>query len=82
MGAVDEAKAPPVVDVDPILSEDQLTPECRSVKTGLRAGRWAVNPRDSNRLDLVRVIEPASVDDDETAEIAFPTCVVPTDGAN
>ena len=41
-----------------------------------------MNPRDSNRLDLVVVAEPASVGDDETVEIAFPTCAVPTDGAN
>ena len=41
-----------------------------------------MNPRDLNRLDLIAVAEPASVGDDETAEIAFPTCVVPTDGAN
>ena len=60
----------------------RVTPECRSEKVGLREGRWALNPRDSNRLDLVAVAEPMSVGDDETAEIAFPTCVVPTDGAN
>ena len=41
-----------------------------------------MNPRDSNRLDLVAVAELASVGHDETAKIAFPTCVVPTDGAN
>ena len=41
-----------------------------------------MNPRDSNKLDPVRVVEPVSVGDDETAEIAFPTCAVPTDGAN
>ena len=41
-----------------------------------------MNPRDSNRLDLVAVTEPMSVGDDETAEIAFPTYVVPIDGAN
>src|ERR1043165_4759618 len=58
------------------------TPDCRSAKTGLRAGRWAMNPRDSNRSGLALVFELSGVDDDETAEIAFPTCAVPTDGAN
>ena len=48
----------------------------------MRAGRWAVNPRDSNRLDLAGAVESMSADDDEAAEIAFPTCAVPTDGAN
>ena len=48
----------------------------------MRAGRWAVNPRYSNRLGLALISEPTSVDDDETAKIVFPTCVVPTDGAN
>ena len=41
-----------------------------------------MNLRDSNKLGLAWISEPMSVDDDETAEIAFPTCVVPTDGAN
>src|SRR4051812_10195301 len=59
--------------------------ERRSVKAGRGVGRWAVNPRDSNRLDSARTVESMSADDDGdegTAEIAFPTCAVPTDGAN
>ena len=41
-----------------------------------------MNLRGSNRLDLVGAAESVSVDDDETADIAFPTYAVPTDDAN
>ena len=41
-----------------------------------------MNLRDSNRLDPARAAESMSVDDDETAEIVFPTYAVHTDGAN
>ena len=42
-----------------------------------------MNPRDSNRLDSAGVAEPMGADDDDEAtDIAFPTCAVPTDGAN
>ena len=41
-----------------------------------------MNPKDSNRLDLAEDAKSMSADDDEAAEIAFPTCAVPTDGAN
>ena len=60
----------------------RLTPDCKFVKVGFRAGRWAMNLRDSNRFDLAEVFELTSVDDGGVAKIAFPICVVPTDGAN
>ena len=49
-----------------------------------------MKPRDSNRSDSARVVESMGVDrvavlmdaDDEAAEIAIPTCAVPTDSAN
>ena len=49
-----------------------------------------MKPRDPNRSEPARVVESMSADevaaltsvDDEAAEIAIPTCGVPTDGAN
>ena len=71
-----------MVNVDLIRSEDQIDAGVQIGKDWLEGGRWALNSRDSNRLDPVTVAESVSVGDDETAEIAFPTWAVPTDGAN
>src|SRR3954467_1258400 len=41
-----------------------------------------MKPRDPNKSESIRVAESMSADDDEAAEIVFPTCEVPTAGAN
>ena len=62
------------------------------MKSGLETDECGVNLTDPKRIELVRVVDPWRVeltgvedpwlDEDEADEVASPTRVVPTDGAN